>query len=142
MQPRKVVRPMSTRLVPSTARWKLTPGRRTQGAWKEASHGAVRPRLLHQAERERGREQKIDGQADEGDPPGQFCGYVLGEPRDDTPADRNEKYGRQYHRNTAMAIKTAPPRAMAITYQRTFPDWVATTTSDASPVIHARARKK
>ena len=50
MQPRKAVRLIRTRLVPSTARWKLTPGRRTHGAWKEASHGPAAPAELREAE--------------------------------------------------------------------------------------------
>ena len=73
---------------------------------------------------------------------GSFALDAFREPRDDPSADRNEKYGRQYHRNTAMAIKTAPPRAMPITYQRTFPDWVATSAFDAEPVRPARGRER
>ncbi len=44
-------------------------------------------------------------------------------------------------RNTTMAIKTAPPRAIPITYQRTFPDWVATSILDASPHVQREAAK-
>jgi hypothetical protein len=46
--------------------------------------------LRQEAEPQTDGEQKIDGKGNEGDPPGQFCGRALGEPRDDPSADRNE----------------------------------------------------
>ena len=44
--------------------------------------------------------------------------------------------------NTAIAIKTAPPRAIPITYQRTFPDWVATSIFDADARTSTRGRER
>ena len=101
-----------------------------------------RPGEPHEAEPQGRGKQKIDGEADERDPPGQFRAEKFGEPRSDPSADRDEEYGRQYHRNTAMAIKTAPPIATPMTYHLTLPDWVATSARDPRPVVQASPRKK
>ena len=107
MQPRKAVRSDKDQARPVDGQMEADAGKEGHGA-ERSEPWPVRSRLMREAERECGREEKIDGEAAQRDPSGQLALDVLGEPRDDPSEDRNEKYRRQYHLEHHHGDKNRP----------------------------------